>query len=312
MFRVKLSEFADKLVLLFVMLVFVWVGISAIREAKHLDSLSGQDRPLLSEMTLNALNVEAQVPVAKNENWVVPTSQERGLDWVFDVFTPPVIYYDPISQEFAVTPPRFQNRSEDQPLWANFELELIEVRLRPYRLQLVAYVGEPGNYVAYFENVVTGELLPVREGSEIVNFEARLIAFKEQQIEIIQEDSMPVVESVGVARLFDYATNSEISLTNLETKMFSDLEARVRVVREGEVHLVKTGSRVELNTGDYIIGVLSAQPEEALITKISKDGSRRYSKTLTPITKPQGRKNPPGASPFAIRPFNIISKKPQS
>ena len=40
-------------------------------------------------------------------------------------------------QSFAVTPPNLQSSSDDAGQWARFEIELLEVRLRPYRLQLV-------------------------------------------------------------------------------------------------------------------------------------------------------------------------------
>lgn len=307
MLKVKLSEFLDKLVLLFAMLLFTYVGVTAIQETQFLDSLAGNDRPLLSQMTLNAPQYEAQPPEIDWQIWHPPTSQSRGKEWVFDVFTPPVIYYDPNAQEFAVTPPSQGNASEDELLWARFELELLEVRLRPYRLQLVGYAGEPGNYVAYLEQAATGEIVLMREGQEIADLGIRLLSFTEQQVEIQQEDSMTVLQSVGVARLEDKTNGQEISLTNLETKMFSDLEARVRVMPEGSVHLLKSGSRLELDNSVYIVGDLSAQPEEAIITKVSKDGSRRLSKTLTPVSKPELR--PRGSqeadrpvSPFAIRP----------
>ena len=314
MFRAKVAEFLDKLVLLLAMLLFTYVGVTAIRETQFIDSLAGKDRPLLSQMTLNTPRYDAEAPPLTFENWAPAASQSRGEEWLFDVFTPPVIYYDPGSQEFAVTPPSLE-APDDSGLWARFDVELLEVRPRPYRLQLVGYAGEPGNYVAYLERISTGEILLVREGEELPDFNARLVDFDEKLIETQSEDSMTVLQPVGVARLMDYTTHQEISLTNMETKMFSDLEARVRVLQDGMVHLVKAGSRLELENSDYIISDLSAQPEEAQIIKVSKDGARRFERTLTPISKPElkprSRQSPEAAaSPFAIRPQRN-SKKPQ-
>lgn len=311
--RFKLSEFLDKLVLLLSMLLFAWVGIRAIIGVKNLDTLSGSGRPLLSELKVNAPSYEAHGPTAVAESWAPPRSQKRGEDWLFDVFTPPVIYYDPSSREFAVTPPNLQPADTGLEKWSVFDIELLEVRLRPYRLQLVGYAGEPGSYVATFETAGTGQIVLLREGQEHSETGVRLLSFQEQQFEIEKEEDTPVLQNVGVARLQDFSSGQEVSLTNLETKMFSDLEARVRLLRDGAVRLVKMGSRLETESGDYIIEDLSAQPEEAMITKVSKDGTRRISKTLAPKPEPtlkprSGRQESDPESPFAIRPHRSAAK----
>lgn len=308
MFRLRLSEFLDKLVLLCAMLLFAWVGIRAIFEVRQLDSIAGQSRPLLSELTVNAPRHEATAPEEGEEVWAAPESQSRGEEWVFDVFTPPVIYYDPNSREFAVTPPSQQQVVDDgEAQWAAFELDLIEVRLRPYKLQLVGYAGEDGSYVAYFESVSTGGLLLLREGQENPDLGVKLLSFQEQRIRSSNESATPVVQTIGVARLLDRASGQEISLTNVETKMFSDLEARLRVRSTGAILSAQAGRTLELADGDYLIEDLSVEPQAAMITKISKDGTRRFSKTLTPVALQgsQPRDATPETvpvSPFAIRP----------
>ncbi|MBD5780583.1 hypothetical protein IEN85_13865 [Pelagicoccus sp. NFK12] len=315
MHRFKLTELLDKLVLLVAMLLFTWVGVTAIFEVRKLDSIAGQSRPLLSELKVNAPLYEAEAPQVENVVWKPAENQSRGEDWVFDVFTPPVIYYDPNSREFAVTPPSMQPADTVDNTWATFDLELLEVRLRPYKLQLVGYAGERGSYVAYFENTSTGAIVLLREGQEDAELGVRLTSFQEQQIEISNENGTPIVQDVGVARLADYASGQQMSLTNLETKMFSDLEAKVRLLPAGNIRYVEVGSRLELESGDYLIEDLSAQPQEAMITKISKDGDRRLSRTLTPAPvsdlKPRGsRQEAAPPSPFAIRPRSP-GEKPQ-
>lgn len=304
--RFHLTEILDKVLLLLAMLLFLWVGIDAVRGARELDGIAGRDRPLISEMLRNAPRVEVPAPRMVIEGWNEPASQTRGKDWVFDVFTPPVIYYDSMAQTFAVTPPTTRGPADDVGAWARFEVELIEVRMRPYRFQLVGYSGEAGNYVAYLEAADTGELHLLREGSLVPGADVRLLSFQEQQIEIAREDSMPVLQNIGIARLIDGQIGRELSLTNLETKMFPDLEARVRDLRDGSVHLVKTGSRLSVEDSDYVIGDLSAEPEAAKITKISKDGERSFSKVLVPVARssirPSGSHETSPENPFAISP----------
>lgn len=314
MHRFRLTDFLDKLVLLLAMLVFAWVGLRAIVGTGELDSISGQSRRLLSESKVNAPHYEANLPVGNSANWSPAESQSRGEEWVFDVFTPPVIYYDPNSRELAVTPPNLLPVENTDNQWATFDLELLEVRLRPYKLQLVGYAGEAGSYVAYLENTLSGAIVLLREGEEEIELGVRLISFQEEEIETPSETGTTIVQKVGVARVADYATGEEVSLTNLETKMFSELEAKVRLLPAGIIRNVQVGSRLELDSEDYLIEDLSAQPQEAMITKISKDGARRLSRTLTPPPPPEinsrgSRQEASPQSPFAIRPRSL-GKKP--
>lgn len=314
--RFKLSEFADKIVLLFAMLLFFWAGTKAIVEVRKLGGIAGQGRPMLSEMNVNAPLFQAEVPDGNNVVWSPAGNQSRGEEWVFDVFTPPVIYYDPSSREFAVTPPSTQVFDTGENQWAAFDLELLEVRLRPYKLQLVGYAGKKGDYLVSFENTATGALVLLKEGQEEADLGVRLVSFQEQQIEIAKADDTPVVQNVGVAWLADYASGQEVSLTNLETKMFSELEAKVRILPAGGIRSVQIGTRLELPAADYLIEDLSAQPQEAMITKISKDGDRRFSRTLTPAASFErqsrgSRQESAPLSPFAIRPRSQTQEKPR-
>lgn len=231
-----------------------------------------------------------------------PRSQKRGSKWLFDVFTPPVIYYNPRSQEFAVTPPDLTARKDTNDPWSSFGIELLDVRPRPYRLQLVGYAGEPGNYTATFEYIPTGEPILAKEGNLLVEVGVKVVSFDVKQMEVEQDGSMKVYEKVGVAKLMDFEQNEEIYLTNLETKIFSDLEARVRIKDDGQEYLVREGSQIKAEHGLYIIGNLNAEPKDAMVTRISQDGSRRQSKLLTPVGEDALLKND-SESYRTVRPF---------
>lgn len=314
MFNFSLSEFLDKFILLIAMIVFLLMGVISIKSVKNLDTLSKQDAPMLSESKVDVETYVVDRHVPSSATWVRPQPQSKGKDWVFDVFTPPVLYYNPATREFTVTSPELTNPNAQDP-WKSFEIELVEVRQRPYRLQLVGYAGEDGNYVAYFEFLNTNELLLAKEGKLLVEAGVKVLSFEVKQMEVEQEGSMPVFEKVGVARLLDYETNEEVYLTNLETKIFSDLEAKVRSVENGDVFVVREGSQVELDDSSYVIGALSYNPPEAMVTKISTDGGKRLSKLLKPsafddlLNHSNQEQN--NYSPFAIRP-KIVIPKPES
>lgn len=313
-FRFSLSEFLDKFILLVAMVVFLLVGVSSIKNVKDLDTISRQNAPMLSENKVDVQSYSFDTRLPESSFWDRPQSQSRGDNWVFDVFTPPVLYYNPASREFTVTPPELVSSNSRDP-WKAFEIELLEVRQRPYRLQLVGYAGDEGNYMASFEYISTGEVVLARAGKRLVEAGVKIISFEVKQMEVEQEGSMPVFEKVGIARLHDYESGEEVYLTNLETKIFSDLEAKVRSVDNGDVFVVREGSQVELDNGFYIIGDLSENPQEAMVTKVSTDGGKRLSKLLKPMSGDdflnQGILNNNQTSPFAIRP-RALPPKPNS
>jgi hypothetical protein len=123
---------------------------------------------------------------------------------------------------------------------------------------------------------------------------------------------MKIREPIGVARLLDYESGEEIFLTNGETKLFSDLEARIRDVDGGDLYIVQEGSRLALDSGSYLFGGLSMDPQEAMITKIPKEGGRRFSKRLKAlrVDDPEGQGSTANKkdSPFAIRSHSLYSK----
>ena len=92
MFRFSFSEFLDKLVLLVAMLVFLLMGIYSIQSVKTLDTLSTQITPMLSESKIDVETRKIKAPLSDSVAWARPENQSRGEDWVFDVFTPPVLY----------------------------------------------------------------------------------------------------------------------------------------------------------------------------------------------------------------------------
>ena len=313
MLKFKLSDFLDKLVLLAAMLAFMLIGFSALKSSEELGTLAQQQKPMPSETKLDVEIVEADISRVRKATWMNPRSQKRGSKWLFDVFTPPRIYYNPVSQEFAVTPPDLLAKQDTNDPWSSFGLQLLDVRPRPYRLQLIGYAGEPGNYIATFEYIPTGEALLAKEGNLLVEVGVKIVSFDVKQMEVEQEGAMKVFENVGVAKLMDFEQNEEIYLTNLETKIFSDLEARVRTVEDGQEYVVREGSQVKLEHGLYIIGDLSSEPKEAMITRVSQDGSRRQSKLLTPTSEPSilqkdSERSVRSVSPFAIRPKSGSSK----
>ena len=83
--------------------------------------------------------------VERKQPWVAPSAQSAGDGWIYEVFTPPVVFYDRQAASFSVTPAGAA-RGDDR----EFALELISVRRELFRVQLSGYAGVPGSYTAIF------------------------------------------------------------------------------------------------------------------------------------------------------------------
>lgn len=68
--------------------------------------------------------------------WTEPTAQPAGADWVFDLFSPPRIWFDPARAAFVLEPPL------GAPAALDPGLRLHAVRAVPYRWQLAGFAGE--------------------------------------------------------------------------------------------------------------------------------------------------------------------------
>jgi len=117
--------------------------------------------------------------------WPEPEPQGRGPQWVFDVFTPPEIFYQPASQQFyvkAVPPPigpsvLAANSLDESPREAPPAPRLLKVRRETYPLQLRGYIGgieidgfageSVGLLLGLFENRENGETLLLRRGERV-------------------------------------------------------------------------------------------------------------------------------------------------
>src|SRR5438876_1315451 len=94
----------------------------------------------------------------KAELWSPPPAQRGGTRWVYDVFTPPEIFYDARLRAFSVTPPTTAIARDEQGgspgvAAAPMNIQLVGVKRALFRLQLIGFVGTDGGYLGLFENM---------------------------------------------------------------------------------------------------------------------------------------------------------------
>jgi len=273
----------DKIALVLGVAIFLSAGALGAMRLRKLEEIATRNpaagiEPVRYEMT------QAAVPEIAMVTWEDAPAQSRGADWLYDVFTPPVIYYNRQSGSFTVTPPAavtpVATVRKDEP----FDIELLSVRQEPYRLQLVGYVGTAENPLATFEIADSGETVVGRPGRRFEKHEFTLRSFDIRRITTPVGDGMPVVESVAVAVIIDERTGREEILTNREKKMMPRLQATFRInIYPGETRSVREGASLEANGQVYLITQLSLHPPQAVVSRRSRDAlGPAETRTLSP------------------------------
>ncbi|MDB6095685.1 MAG: hypothetical protein JWM32_3247 [Verrucomicrobia bacterium] len=108
---------------------------------------------------------EAAVDFASNGvRWDPPRAQMRGDGWIYEVFTPPEIFYDELAREFTVTA---WEEGVAKPPANPTGLELVDVQAEPCAIQLIAYGGSAQRWVGSFEKLGTGEVMLAASGDEL-------------------------------------------------------------------------------------------------------------------------------------------------
>jgi hypothetical protein len=209
-------------------------------------------------------------------DWGKPYSQ-GGPNWIFDIFTPPVIYYDEETRTFTVTPP-FPNEESRED---TFELELIEVVPQPYRFQLVSYAGSSGNYLLTLENLDTGTDVFCVPGETLSEHGLRISSFHEIRMvaESTQAGATEAFDLVGEALVEDVLTGKNYKLKHNKTTYLEKPLARFRTPFENSIAL-SVGETWVSGVANYLISSVDSSTNSATVEKTSSDVGDKVVKVL--------------------------------
>jgi len=211
-------------------------------------------------------------------DWGKPYPQ-GGPNWIFDIFTPPVIYYDEKTKTFTVTPPFPNEESEEEP----FELELIEIVPQPYRFQLVSYAGSRGNYLLTLENRETGKDVFCAPGETLSELGIRISSFREMRMvaETTQAGATEAFDLVGEATIEDLLSGKNYILKHDEVTYLENLIARFRTP-SGSTIALATSEIWESASANYKIGKVDGVSNSTTVEKTSTDVGDKVVKVLQP------------------------------
>ncbi len=200
--------------------------------------------------------------------WPKAPSQSQGSGWLYEVFTPPVIYYNTVARSFAVSPPHFRA----EPGGVVFGLELLAVKLEPYRLQLVGYVGAPGDYLAAFVSTSFSETLLAREGRHFAQLGLTLKSFDVRKVTVENSEPGPVYDVAALAVLQDEKTGVEVVLDNRVRKLtdtpLAVFKLRGAADKSRELHEEDTFAD---DGATYRIERIQIDPPEVVVARTTPD-----------------------------------------
>jgi hypothetical protein len=206
-------------------------------------------------------------PETATDVWAAPPSSGESNEWLFDVFTPPVIYYDVANHVFSVTPPD-ATPGEGKSAVAAFGLELVEVKRTPYRIQLVGYVGSEGDYLATFEDVEAGTSFLARPGKTVEESGMVLRSFNVEKVKDDSSGGTTVQDTKATAIIRDLRQDLDVTLVQ-KIRLMNEIPTAVfRVTGELSRNVEgKQGDTITIPDGTFEIGLVTIDPPTAEVTR---------------------------------------------
>ncbi|WP_438483621.1 hypothetical protein [Oleiharenicola lentus] len=243
-------------------------------------------------------------------NWPKAAPQSSGSGWLYEVFTPPVIYYNPLAKSFTVTPPRFGNEVGD----LQFGLELLAVKLEPFRLQLVGYFGLTGDYLAAFVSPQQPETLLAREGKRFEKLGLTLKSFDVKKVVVAHHDAWPVYDIAGLAVLQDEKIGADIVLDSRERKLTDTPIAVLKLLTgDGKPREVREGDTFSDDVTMYRVERIQIEPAEVVIARLTPGLPVPETKVLHPTTSgdAHGAAKPATSQKFPAHTFTgLVTNRP--
>ncbi len=224
------------------------------------------------------------ITTPESRQWRPPAPQSAGASWLFDVFTPPVIYYNTDTKKFTVTVPVIKR--PDDPvdpvlpvLPDTFGLELVKVVQPLFRLQLVGYVGEGPSARGNFQNELTGEIIFGTTGKKLPDLNLEIVHFSAERVRTPVADGTMIIETIVKATVRDTVTGEEIPLDAKVRRPEGPLMVTLKRPDGTEV-AAKTGDVLTLGEHTYTVGALQLDPPSAVVTKTGGDLAEPKTETL--------------------------------
>jgi hypothetical protein len=223
----------------------------------------------------------------KAEPWSPPPAQRRSTQWVYDVFTPPEIFYDARLKAFSVTPPttaiaREEGATMGDKLQAPPSIQLVGVKRALFRLQLIGFVGTEHGYLGLFENTIASETFLARSGRTVSTLNLVIEEIDVRPRPVALPKSMTTQRLVGTASVRDQISGEAVTLTSTERCYTAEPRATLAIGNTGTApREVGKGDVIEVNAVTYEIGEIQLSPPSVAICRSASDQVVAERRTLS-------------------------------
>lgn len=202
------------------------------------------------------------LPETKTAAWLEASAPSRGEGWVYELFTPPVIYYNALTRSFMVTPSRPPNGNPQHS-----GIGLLAVKPEQFRLQLAGYFGGAGDYLVVFTCPNQPETLFARAGHKFKSLGLTFKGFEVKKVLVEHGDSWPVYDIAALAVLADDRTGGEVVLDSRTRKFTGAPLAVLQLPAGGRPRDVREGDTFSDEYSDYRIEHIQLDPPEVVVAR---------------------------------------------
>lgn len=277
-------KYLDKILFGLGFVIFLAIAGWVFTQQKNIASLRSSISGPGAKPTYAPANIEA--PIVTTTLWPEAPAQTRGAKWIFDVFTPPEIFYDTVTKQFILNPDEKPPKPTEE--LKPFGVKLVAIKTDDFRLQLVGYVGNNVNdYRGTFINPSTNETFLAQEGRESRKLNDLGLALKKFEVirtRTTSTDSMPVYETIATATIEDKKSGEIIILTNKARRLNGPPLALLKA-DSGEEFTQKTDSSFKVGEIAYKVLSVTETPPAARLSKYTPNTDQTVEETLT-ISEP--------------------------
>jgi hypothetical protein len=241
-----------------------------------------------------------KIVTPESRSWADAPAQKAGEKWIYDVFTPPKIYYNIHTKQFTVVPPTDPVQPVDtkvdvvMPPIPTFGLELVKVEQPLFRLQLIGNVGEGDQARGNFLNVRTGTVVFGTTGKKLPDLKLEIVRFSAERKVVPQPGgtTLRYLEVTAIVR--DTETGVETPL-DLKRRVPEGPPIVVFKTPDGAERTAKSGDKFTVGEDSYTVGELVVEPPSAVVTREGPSLPAPETKTL--VIPPPAPPPPDSAAP---------------
>jgi hypothetical protein len=288
-------------------LALLGAGVWAFVQQSDIDTLKNAPSAPASGTAYEPTAIALASPAS--QTWADAPDQTAGPEWIYDVFTPPKIYYNTATKTFVVEPPTpvVDDERKQPELPTAFGLELIRVEQPLFRLQLVGYVGEGEQARGNFLNVKTGAVIFGTTGKKLPDLDLEIVRFSATRRVVPQAGGTTLVFVEVSAVVRDTKTGVEIPLDSKTRVPEGSLQATFKVL-DGTERTVRAGESFTVGQYTYKIEDLTLAPPSAKATKEGGQRTAPETQTLTIAPPPASASdsNAPSTEGIAPTPGAVV------